>query len=80
MLAGGVCQMQDTEIAGEPDPLLVVAPDRHGHWLVQETHGLFGGLFTSFEGAMRFARDECRALPRARLKFADRPAPVGPWA
>lgn len=35
-----------------------VCPDRHGHWLAVEAHGLLGGVFTSREAAERFALRE----------------------
>ncbi len=32
--------------------------DRGGHWIVQEAHGLCGGLFVNKAAAMRYARSE----------------------
>ena len=38
--------------------VFLVGQDGHGHWVVQENHGLVEGLFVSREDAIRFARDE----------------------
>ena len=43
-----------------PEPLkFVLGRDRGGHWIVQEAHGLCGGLFASKDAAIRYARSEC---------------------
>jgi hypothetical protein len=42
-----------------PEPLcFVVGRDHSGHWIVQETHGLFGGLFRTLDAAIRYAKFE----------------------
>jgi hypothetical protein len=42
-----------------PEPLsFVLGRDRGGHWIVQEAHGLCGGLFVNKAAAMRYARSE----------------------
>jgi hypothetical protein len=42
-----------------PEPLsFVLGRDQGGHWIVQETHGLCGGLFASKDAAIRYARLE----------------------
>jgi hypothetical protein len=35
-----------------------VCPDRHGHWLAVEGHGLLGGVFVSRKAAECFALHE----------------------
>jgi hypothetical protein len=42
-----------------PEPLsFVLGRDRGGCWIVQETHGLCGGLFASRDAAIGYARFE----------------------
>ena len=42
-----------------PEPLdFVLGRDHGGHWIVQETHGLCGGLFASRDAAIGYARFE----------------------
>jgi hypothetical protein len=42
-----------------PEPLcFVVGRDQSGHWIVQETHGLCGGLFRTEDAAIRYAKFE----------------------
>ncbi len=42
------------------DPLrFVIAKDATNHWIVMETHGLYGGIFVSKEAAVKFADSEC---------------------
>lgn len=42
-----------------PEPLcFLVGRDDGGHWVVQETHGLCGGLFTTEDAAIRYAKFE----------------------
>jgi len=42
-----------------PQPLcFTLGRDHGGHWIVQETHGLCGGLFASKDAAIHFARFE----------------------
>jgi hypothetical protein len=61
------------------EPLhFVLGRDHGGHWIVQETHGLCGGLFTSKEAAIRYAKfesaeggDEIQIAPETfELKFS----------
>ena len=40
-----------------------ICPDRHGHWLVIEAHGLLGGVFIDRKAAERFALDEAGSDP-----------------
>jgi hypothetical protein len=43
-----------------PEPLsFVLGRDRGGHWIVQETHGLCGGVFANKDAAIRYAKSEC---------------------
>ncbi|WP_158814182.1 hypothetical protein [Methylocapsa sp. S129] len=45
--------------AEPPEPLnFVLGRDRGGHWIVQETHGLCGGMFASKDAAIGYARFE----------------------
>lgn len=47
------------EDGASPEPLcFVVGRDDGGHWIVQETHGRCGGLFTSENAAIRYAKFE----------------------
>lgn len=42
-----------------PEPLcFILGRDQGGRWIVQETHGLCGGLFASKDAAIRFAKFE----------------------
>jgi hypothetical protein len=42
-----------------PEPLcFVLGRDHGGHWVVQETHGLCGGLFASKDAAISYAKFE----------------------
>ena len=58
------------------DPLhFVVGQDGCGNWVVTEAHGLYGGIFSSKDAALRFAkfetadrRGEC-AITAERLEF-----------
>ncbi len=41
------------------EPLcFVLGRDHDGHWVVRETHGLCGGVFTSERDAIRYAKFE----------------------
>ncbi len=46
-------------------PCLIVAPDAHGGWVVRESRGLCGGLFTNRQDAIRFAMQECLCRPES---------------
>jgi hypothetical protein len=46
-----------------------ICPDRHGHWLVVEAHGMLGGVFVSRQAAERFALHEADDDP-ARVHVA----------
>jgi hypothetical protein len=48
----------------------IVGRDSANHWVVIETHGLSGGLFTDQAAAMRFAREESQKRPGA-VEIAD---------
>ena len=42
-----------------PEPLdFVLGRDHGGHWIVQETYGLCGGLFASKDAAISYAKFE----------------------
>lgn len=66
-----------TNIAEEIDPApavtLLVGPDTHGHWLVQERDGALEGSFVSREAALHFARWERHAYPAAIVTLTDGP-------
>jgi hypothetical protein len=85
----GVCAMAlELKEAGEPDepdgnsePLhFVVGQDCTGMWVVDETHGLYGGIFCSKDAALRFAKFETAdrggdlAMTSERLDFRARRA------
>jgi hypothetical protein len=45
--------------AESEDPLhFIVGQDCSGHWVVTETHGLYGGIFCDKKAAVRFAKFE----------------------
>jgi hypothetical protein len=48
----------------------IIGRDRADQWVVVETHGLAGGLFTDEATALRFARDESRGRQGA-IEIAD---------
>lgn len=48
---------QDDQAASEPLCFLL-GRDHDGHWVVQETHGLCGGVFANENDATRYARFE----------------------
>ncbi len=52
---------------------LLVGPDDHGHWLVQEQGGAFEGSFVSRDAALSFARWERHAYPHAQVELAAGP-------
>jgi hypothetical protein len=52
---------------------LLVGPDEHGHWLVQEEGGSLEGCFRSKAEAMRFARWERHAFLHARIALSTAP-------
>src|ERR1700676_4667960 len=53
-----------------PEPLsFVLGRDRGGHWIVQEAHGLCGGLFANKDAALRYAKSEC-AEGEARIRLS----------
>jgi hypothetical protein len=37
--------------------------DHGGHWIVRETHGVCGGMFTSLGAASKFAQAEMARRP-----------------
>ena len=43
----------------------IIGRDKSDRWVVLETHGLSGGLFTDETSALRFARDESQGRPCA---------------
>jgi hypothetical protein len=52
---------------------LLVGPDNHGHWLVQEQDGPLEGSFISQAAALRFARWERHAFAQARVELSAAP-------
>ncbi len=67
--------MFNTSIDGGAGPLttLLVGPDDHGHWLVQEQDGALEGSFVSQAAALQFARWERHAYPYARVELSATP-------
>lgn len=43
----------------------LVGQDGEGHWLAVETHGLGGGIFTTKDAALHYARGETGRRPEA---------------
>jgi hypothetical protein len=58
---------------GEALHFLVGRDDRAG-WIVTETHGRCGGLFSDEKAALRFAK-EASGGRAEMIEFADRPLP-----
>jgi hypothetical protein len=51
-----------------PEPLsFVLGRDHSGCWIVQETHGLCGGLFASKDAAVAYAKAESARASDIRL-------------
>jgi hypothetical protein len=54
--------VEEKEAPPEPPSLepfeFVLGRDRGGHWIVQETHGLCGGVFASKDAAISYAKFE----------------------
>ena len=38
-----------------PSTIVLIGRNRHGNWVVQEQHGLYGGLFVNRTQARRYA-------------------------
>lgn len=51
--------------AAQCDRRFLVGPDRQGHWLAVERHGLAGGIFRTLEAALRYATNETDRRPGA---------------
>jgi len=69
----------EEESANRADVLhFIVGQDRAGHWIVTETHGLYGGIFCTRDAALRFAKFETAdrkgqlELTRERMEFGAR--------
>ena len=64
------------EGASPLEPLsFVLGRDRGGHWIVQEAHGLCGGLFASKDAAIRYAGQKAH-LPE-HFKISEYPRSGG---
>jgi hypothetical protein len=55
---------KDSASKKEP-PNLIVGRDCQNHWIVVETRGLCGGIFTDKAAALRYAREESHGRPDA---------------
>ena len=55
----------ETHSSDEEPPSFLLGQDREGHWVVEDVHGLCGGLFTSELAATRYARFE--GAPRGAI-------------
>ncbi|HEY1941174.1 MAG TPA: hypothetical protein VGH40_03540 [Roseiarcus sp.] len=65
--------MFDSNVEVPPEPLcFVVGRDQSGHWIVQETHGLCGGLFSTENAAIRYAKFES-ADRKSVIRITDDP-------
>jgi hypothetical protein len=49
----------------------IVGKDLTGHWVVTETHGLYGGIFCDKDAALRFAKFET-ADRQSELEFTSK--------
>ncbi len=64
-----------------PASIIIIGQDRRGQWIVQENHGLMGGIFRSREAAMHFIEDERAGFPNASVETATLPLMVlTPWS
>lgn len=50
--------------------LVVIGQNSRGQWVAQQQHGLFGGLFASRIGALRYALFENGYHPEAIVEIA----------
>ena len=66
-----------TTPVGSDRTVFLIGEDAPGHYVVRENHGLIGGEFISRSEAVRFARDECEAIPGAVILIADAAAMPG---
>ncbi len=58
----------------KPDcTIFTIGRGDRGGWVVQENHGLLGGLFVSREEAIHYAQDECRNYPGAIVLMTPQP-------
>jgi hypothetical protein len=48
--------------------IIIVGQDWRGQWIVQENHGLMGGIFRSRDAAMHFIADERASFPDASIE------------
>ena len=53
--------------------IIIVGQDRRGQWIVEENHGLMGGIFRSRDAAMHFIADERASFPNASVETATTP-------
>ena len=59
--------------------IFVLGRDLGGNWIVQETHGLCGGLFVSKDAAISFARFESADRP-SDIRLASDPIELNCWS
>jgi hypothetical protein len=63
-----------------PEPLsFVLGRDHGGHWIVQEAHGLCGGLFASENDAIRYAKSESGGRGTV-IRFLPNPIELKCWS
>ena len=56
-----------------PEPLcLLLGRDRDGRWIIQESHGLFGGVFASRDAAIAYGKFESADRP-SLIRLAGEP-------
>jgi hypothetical protein len=55
-----------------PAPHFLVGRDRHAGWVVVETHGICGGLFSDEAAALRYAKRESQGRA-AKIEITRRP-------
>ena len=53
--------------------IFYVGRDDRGCWVVQETHGLLGGVFVSRAEAIHYAQDESRQYPGSIVLLTPNP-------
>jgi hypothetical protein len=52
-------------------PLFTIGQDSRGNWVVQDQHGICGGLFVNHDAALRFVRMESGYRPHAVVMVSE---------
>jgi hypothetical protein len=63
---------QESEVPPEPLSFLL-GRDHEGHWIVQETHDLCGGVFANENAATRYAKFESAGRRGSTIRLIPEP-------